>query len=234
MIKNKFFLSTFIALCIGSLSVSAQVGDLRNNLAIGVNGGINMSSMSFQKHRVKQKSLMTPTFGVTARYISEKYFAMICGLQVELNYAQLGWDKKFEFYDGTENKEKGYTHKMNYVQLPFMAHLAFGRDYGVQFFLNIGPQIGYMISDSYAHKGLTETELESEEYGKKIENKFDYGILGGAGLELRTRKLGNFIIEGRYYYGLSDVFNSTKKDYFSQSSHNTIVAKVTYLFDIRK
>lgn len=65
-----------------------------------------------------------------------------------------------------------------------------------------------------------------------MENKFDYGITGGAGLELRT-KAGNFLIEGRYYYALSDFYKSTKKDYFSRSAHGTIVAKITYLFDLK-
>lgn len=36
------------------------------------------------------------TGGLTARYISEKYFAMICGAQVELNISQRGWDELFE------------------------------------------------------------------------------------------------------------------------------------------
>jgi len=60
-----------------------------------------------------------------------------------------------------------------------------------------------------------------------------YGITGGAGLELRT-KAGNFLVEGRYYYALSDFYKSTKKDYFSRSAHGTIVAKITYLFDLKK
>ena len=65
------------------------------------------------------------------------------------------------------------------------------------------------------------------------DNRFDYGITGGAGVELRT-KAGNFLVEGRYYYALSDFYNSTKKDYFSRSAHGVITAKITYLFDLRK
>ena len=49
-----------------------------------------------------------------------------------------------------------------------------------------------------------------EQHDKNVENKFDYGITGGAGLELRT-KAGNFLVEGRYYYALSDFYKSTKK-----------------------
>ena len=217
-----------------TISIQAQTGDQRYNLALGVNGGINLSTVSFDKHTVKQKMLLGPNFGFTARYISEKYFAMICGLQIELNYAQRGWDKKFEFADGSVDDSRGYTRKMNYIEMPFLAHLAFGREVGAQFFVNLGPQIGYLISESESIQGLTQSELDSEEYSKPFENKFDYGIAGGAGLEIRTRKAGHFLIEGRYYYGLSDFYKSAKKDYFSRSAHATITAKITYLFDIKK
>lgn len=74
---------------------------------------------------------------------------------------------------------------------------------------------------------------DTEQHGKPIDNEFDYGIAGGLGVELRT-KAGNFLVEGRYYFGLSDFFSSTKKDYFARSAHGTITAKITYLFDITK
>ena len=45
---------------------------------------------------------------------------------------------------------------------------------------------------------------------------------------------GNFIVEGRYYYALSDFYGSTKKDFFSRSAHGVITAKITYLFDLKK
>ena len=50
-------------------------------------------------------------------------------------------------------------------------------------------------------------------------------------MELNT-KLGHFLLEGRYYYGLSDVFGNAKKDVFSRSNHGAIVAKLSYLFDV--
>lgn len=77
------------------------------------------------------------------------------------------------------------------------------------------------------------TNITVEQHGKAIDNKFDYGIAGGAGIELRT-KAGNFIVEGRYYYALSDFYGSTKKDFFSRSAHGVITAKITYLFDLKK
>lgn len=212
-----------------SLPASAQLGEPRNNFAVGFNAGANYNNISFQP-TIKQNGLLGITGGLTARYISEKYFAMICGVQAELNYSQRGWDEKFEDL----NDDRVYSREMTYVEIPFLAHLAFGRDRGAQFFINLGPQIGFMLSDKEKREGTwTDAQLTQEQYGKSIENKFDYGIVGGAGLEIRT-KAGNFLLEGRYYFGLADFYNSTKKDYFSKSAHTTISARISYLFDIKK
>lgn len=227
--KLKTIIVTTLLSGIYILPASAQIGEQRHNFAVGVNGGINLNSVSFSP-KVRQKNLMGINGGVTARYISEKYFSMICGAQIELNFSQHGWD---EFYEDFPDLQ--YTRTMNYVEIPFLAHLAFGRDRGLQFFIHAGPQIGFLISDSKTisgnwndYKGIT-----VEQHDKAIDNKFDYGITGGAGIELRT-KAGNFLVEGRYYYGLSDFYNSTKKDYFSRSAHGVITAKITYLFDLKK
>ena len=72
-----------------TLPAKAQIGEQRHNFAIGINGGANYSTVSFQP-TIKQNGLLGITGGVTARYISEKYFAMICGAQLELNFSQRG------------------------------------------------------------------------------------------------------------------------------------------------
>lgn len=232
-IKLKTIIGAAFLAGIYVLPSHAQVGDQRHNLAIGVNGGINMNSVSFTPS-VKQKNLMGINGGFTVRYISEKYFNMICGAQIEVNFSQHGWDEYYEDYP-----DLSYTRTMNYVEIPFLAHLAFGKERGMQFFIHAGPQVGFMISDSEKIAGDWEAAIKSnstittEQHGKAIDKKFDYGITGGAGVELRT-KAGNFIVEGRYYYALSDFYNSTKKDYFARSAHGVITAKITYLFDLKK
>lgn len=215
--------------CLISIPASAQLGEQRKNFAIGINAGMSFNKVTFNP-RIKESNLTGINGGITARYISEKYFAMICGIQAELNFAQRGWKEVIE--DGTGNT---YHRTMNYVELPLLAHLAFGRERGLRFFLNLGPQIAFFISDSETMGGGEwDTQYRySAQYGKNVDNKFDYGITGGGGLELRT-KAGNFLAEGRYYFGLSDIFGNTKKDPFGRSAHTVISAKLTYLFDIRK
>jgi hypothetical protein len=229
---KKIFLAALA--CLFTLPMMAQLGEERHNLAVGVNMGMNMTKVDFSP-RIKLNSHNGMTFGVTARYMSEKYFKMMCGIQAEINYTQRGWKENIE--DGSGDT---YSRTMNYVEVPLLAHLSFGKDAldkGMKFFINMGPQVAYFISEkekmseewnpSYRPNGV------SQQYGKMVENKFDYGILGGAGLELST-KAGHFILEGRYYYGLSDFWKSTKKDDFERSGHSYMGVKLTYLFDITK
>ncbi|WP_455586380.1 porin family protein [Bacteroides sp.] len=232
---NKKSIIAIVVLSLGITSpLMAQIGELRHNLAIGINGGVNLNKVTFQP-KIKQNMPMGITGGLTVRYISEKYFAMICGAQLELNISQRGWDDLFETADGKKDLSRSYSREMNYLEIPFLAHLAFGREKGVQFFINLGPQIAFLVSESEKASGWTQEQINArEEYGKKIENKFDYGIAGGGGLEIRTKRAGNFLLEGRYYFGLADFYKTRKKDYFDRAAHNTISIRLTYLFDVTK
>ena len=181
-----------------ALPATAQIGEPRQNFSVGFNGGVNLNSASFTP-KIKQNSLMGITGGLTARYISEKYFAMICGAQVELNISQRGWDELFEVPgengEPVEDPTRKYTRKMTYLDIPFLAHLAFGNEKGLQFFINAGPQIGLLIGESESMENIDMnalTDTQKAVYGDKIQNKFDYGIAGGGGIEFRTKKAGSF------------------------------------------
>ena len=221
----KRILTTIIAITL-ALGIQAQVEEPRSILEIGVAGGLNMSKMEFQP-TIRQFYLQGAGGGVSIRYTSEKYFNMICAAQLEVNFAQRGLKEDFD--DKTNNS---YSRCLNYIEVPFLAHLSFGKEpYGLQFFINLGPQIGFLLSDSEKYEGswsIGSRPIATQAvYGKQVDNIFDYGILGGAGLELKT-KAGNFFIEGRYYYGLGDIFNNSKTDDFGRSANTTIYARIGY------
>jgi hypothetical protein len=225
-----------LLLCIFIPTASAQVGEQRHNFAIGANVGVNLNSASFSP-TVRQKNLMGMTGGITARYISEVYFGLVCGAQLELNFSQHGWD---EFYQDFPDLK--YTRTTNYVEVPFLAHIGIpfgrkqeGKKRPVSLVIHAGPQMGFFIGDSQKQEGDWDSISGAvvEQHTKKIENKFDYGIAAGLGIELHTG-IGNFQLEGRYYYALSDFYKTTKKDYFSRAANGAISVKLTYLFDILK
>ena len=225
-------LTILFALAFGFSLASAQVGDPRNTLSVGVSGGMGTSRVSFIPS-IKQTLSLGPTFGVSIRHISEKYFFMICGTQLECNIANRGWTEMIE--DGSGNE---YTRVSTYVEVPFLAHIGFGREYrGVQGHINLGPQVGYLLGEKEIYGGKQPWDTSNrpnqvtEQYGKLIENKLDYGITASVGIELRTG-LGNFGIEGRYYFGLGNIYGITKRDYFARCANSTISVRGTYSFNL--
>lgn len=213
-----------------SLVAQAQIEQPRRILEIGVSGGLNLSQIDFQP-TIRQEYNKGINGGIFARYTSEKYFGMICAAQVELNFSQRGWIENFD--DGTKN---GYSRSLNYIELPLLAHLSWGKeDKGLQFFINLGPQFAFFMGEKEEYEGNWQIESRPESiraiYGKDIENKFDYGITGGLGFELKT-KAGSFFIEGRYYYGLSDIYKNSKLDEFGRSANNIITVKLGYAIRI--
>lgn len=221
-----------LSLLIFPLIASAQVGESRSDLALGVNGGYVMNQVSFNP-TIKQTMHPGMTAGVTARYTCEKYFSSICAVQAELNYTQLGWKEDIEDSDDT------YQRDINYLQLPLFARMAWGKEQrGLQFFLLLGPQFNFYLSDSDKRGGeWSEKTLSlrpnkvTAQYDLDVQHKFEYGLAGGLGVELSTA-IGHFQLEGRYYYGLSDIFNNGKADPFGRSANGAIFIKTTYLFDL--
>ncbi len=230
------------------LMVKAQVGEYRTDFAVGVNGGYMMSNIGFMPE-VPQKMLGGLTGGLTMRYTCEKYFKSICAIVAEVNLAQTGWkedimdaDRQPVYYadDAQQLNPLSYERKMTYVQIPLMARMGWGRERkGFQFFFQVGPQIGLFMSEKTSTNVVmgkgTANQRSSQVVAQDsmaVEKTFDYGIAAGLGLEFSHRKLGHFLIEGRYYYGLGDIYGNSKSDYFGRSNFGQIVIKATYLFDL--
>ena len=206
----------------------AQVGEYRTDFAIGGNVGYSMSNIAFVPE-VPQGQLGGLTFGFTARYTCEKYFSSICAVVGEVNYAQIGWKERIwdkqdrpvvMLSDTTQSL--AYSRKMSYIQVPFLARLGWGREErsGLQFFFQLGPQIGFFLNETTETNfdRTTQTKNQRSSYvvaqdTMAVENKFDYGIVVGGGVEFSNRHLG-------------------KRDYFARSNFGNIVVKCTYLFDI--
>jgi hypothetical protein len=228
-------LLTLFLFCGIAGQLCAQIGEPRNTLSLGVNGGVNMSSVSFIP-TFKQATKQGITGGLTARYISEKYFALICGIQVEANYAEYGWQTAQEI---GETQHAART--LRYVEVPFLSHVAFGWEDGFQTFIHAGPQVSYLLGESSTMTDDFLRDVPFVQYANRekaavlpVERKLDYGITAGLGFEWNTKRYGRFLVEGRYYLGLSDFFDSGKAADFERSAHRNITLKATYLFDLMR
>ena len=245
MMKLTIRYIVFVLLFSCATVASAQIGQHRNDFSIGVNGGYTLSNVGFTP-KVTQSLLGGTTAGLSWRYVCEKYFSTICSIYGEVNYTQMGWKERILTTDNQPviNAVSGlpeqYSRTLNYLQVPVFAHLAWGKEHsGMQFFFQLGPQFGYLLSE----KTITNFNFKDRNTADRsnvvcaqdtmaVENKFDYGIAAGAGIELSVRRVGHFLLEGRYYYGLGNIYGGSKRDYFSKSNNSSIVVKLTYLFDV--
>lgn len=232
------FIALIIVLAAFALPSSAQVGEPRNDFAVGINGGVVANKVGFTP-KINQFFNFGPTFGLTFRYTSERYMGMYCAFQAEANYAALGW-KEDIYSSANEKLEDEYRRALGYIQVPLLANLGFGQiDRGFKGYFVAGPQFGYLINDkehrseTWTMRGLFPDRMNNviSQYDKPVENKFEYGITGGLGGEFSTA-VGHFLVEGRYYMALSNLYSNAKTEPFPKSNNSTITLKVTYLIDL--
>ena len=186
-------------------------------LIVGVKGGITLSAGSFQnaggvaEKQNRYYHLWGVTGGAVFRYSGEKY----AGLQIEANFCQRGWAESGEF-----------SRTLNYVQIPLLTHVFFGKKW-FRFFINAGPEIAFLINEK------NDSGYDSNFVTEKVKNRFDYGIAAGGGFELHT-KVGIYQVEGRYEFGLGDVFASSPSNTFSSSKNRNVLITLGVLFNLKK
>ncbi len=229
---KKTILTTIIVLFSLILPIAVQAQTLyESRVSVGGKVGMTMSKTMFAPS-VQQAMLSGFTAGVTFRYAEEKNF----GLLAEFNITQRGWKEDFEEYPFE------YSRQLTYLQIPIMTHITFGST-KVKGFFNAGPEFGYMIGESvtanfnvndYANvDGFQIVNRHNEQLVLPIKNKLDYGISAGAGIEFIAKRKHSFMLEGRFYYGLGNIFGSRKKDAFSASTSMSIMITLGYMYRLK-
>ena len=197
---------------------------------IGFKGGATLSRVSFTPH-VKQSLLPGVQMGLTARYTEEKVFGIIA----ELLLNQRGWKENYE------GAPFAYQRSLTYITLPVLTHIYFGGP-RLKGFVNLGASVSYMLSskiksdfnyaDALGQPGFP-AHRSVEQMALPIDTKFDYGILGGVGFEVVVARKHSLLVEGRYYFGLGSIFDTSKKGIFSASRNTSIDISLAYLFRLK-
>lgn len=198
---------------------------------LGVRGGVAFSEVMF-KPSITQKFGMGSTFGVSFRYSEENHF----GLIAEVNFVQRGWAEKFE------DLPYKYQRKLNYIEIPVMSHIYFGRR--GKFFFNAGPEVAYYLGDKITSDfdyvnpgdlpGFNDKNRRTAQLTMEPTQKLDFGIVGGLGGEFSINSRNSLAVEARVYYGIGNVMPSGRQDYFSISNQLSIAVTAQYWFRIKK
>ena len=175
---------TIILLITSTLLTQAQ--DRKNKATVGIKGGYNVSSVSFNGTSETER-----LHGFHIGIYGESYLSKYVALQPEILYSQQGY--KIVDDSGT------YTQELDYINIPLMLKL-----YPVKsFFLEAGPQIGFSIS----HKETFDSGFVLYDTSEEFEpNNLDWGVNVGAGFKSDS----GISIGARYHLGQSDIYDEDK------------------------
>lgn len=220
-------LAIALLLCL-PVSTEAQT-HYTSQVSIGVKGGVDLSRMFFNPS-VKQNLKPGAMAGFMFRYVEQRNF----GFVAELNFMQRGWSENFEGADFS------YSRTLDYIQIPVLAHIYFGRR--GKFFINIGPEIGFRLSDKVKSSfDVSQAESlpgfpkyhETMQYTEEVRQRVDFGICGGIGGEFSINPRHSLILETRFYYGLGNLFGASRRDNFNASNSMALEITLGYWFRVK-
>lgn len=159
--------------------------ELNDYTMIGIQYGVGLSQVIWNPVQKQDMLLMPVNFGITyTRYGKMFGYMPYFGFQAGLFYGQEGYQFKYD-------KEDDYTYTiegaekvvMEVVELPVLAHLHYDV-WKLKLIANLGCYGGYRLS---IHRFPGKTGKVDESVANSFlptDNRFDYGIKGGAGIGL--------------------------------------------------
>lgn len=230
-----YFKTLVLSACLLAAAACAAQTHYKAHISVGGRAGVTLSRLDISPS-MPQNMLLGSTGAVTFRYAEEKLF----GLVAELGWAQRGWKENFSYDD--QKSPLSYSRQFTYLTLPVMTQIIFGGR-RAKCFINLGPEVSYMLGESIsanfdyinptAAPGWPDRARQTAQMSMAVKNKFDYGICGSIGGEFYLRPRHSVTLEVRYYFGLGNVFPSSKADTFSASRCTSIEATLGYYFRLK-
>lgn len=232
----KFFKKSRTACIVGAMMFVPQIifaqSHFASKVSVGMHAGADFSQISFYPS-VPQSFLPGVTAGIAIRYIEENHFGIIA----ECNFTQRGWKEDFK-----DTSQFNYSRTINYIEIPVYAHIYFGSQ-KARFFVNAGPEINFFLAESTSSNfnpyeisvipNFPNKNRATDQMLLPVQKKVDYGISGGLGIEFQINKRHSIFLEGRFYYGLGNIFNDKRIDPFGASNSMTISATAGWWFRLK-
>ena len=177
-----------VLLVVVAMFVAGLAGKAQSKFSLGPNVGIGSSWIS---NTPNSKAKVAGDLGLSLVYSAAEHFA-------------LGLDAKYSFEGGKfSSNNQTTTANLNYFRVPLKAIYFFG-SYGkkVRPKIYAGPSFGFLAGGKTTIESTIQTiTVNSKNYYKS----FDFGVMAGAGLNVRLVKNTWFNADVNYLHGISDV-----------------------------
>jgi len=180
----------------------------QNNTEMGIKGGLDLANLTDDASGVKSKL----GFGIGAliRFNQSPQFS----IQPEVLLIQKGAKEK-------EDDSDGESINFTYIEIPvlFKYQPPSESSYKPAFFA--GPAFGLLLS----------AKIGDDDFKDQMKGT-EFGLVFGAGVDIKTKKRGYISIDGRYTFGLSDILDSEYDD--SSVKNGVFYIGLSYIFSPKK
>lgn len=195
-----------ISLLTGILLMLVATTGVNAQSYVGVRAGYGMGSARIFPEREMQTLGGMMSAGISYKYFSDMRF--VGAIQADLQYFQRGFK-----YDLIKDSDTSYQRRINSIELPLMWHphfYIFNRKGRV--FMNLGLNLSYNLNSTFEETSKKNGVLDKGDYEMKLvrDNRWGYGLVGGFGVSFFYDRF-EFLFEGRYYYGYSDILKNHNK-----------------------
>ena len=184
-----------------TLLATSLANDVFAQARAGIKGGLNVSNL-YIDDLDDENARYGFNIGVFGQVLSSETFA----IQPELLFSTKG---SKAFYEGIIDQTVKYN--LNYLDLPVLAVFKLGESAEI----HIGPYASYLLAANVSYSG----DIANGDYkiDKDHLKSFDYGLVGGFGLNFGTVQVG-----ARYNYGLVKIADSNAAELFLGDSKNSV------------
>ncbi len=192
-ILSVFALTTALALSLGN-NAMAQA-------RAGIKGGLNVSNLYIDDIHDENAR-----YGLNVGFYGQVLSSDVFAIQPELLFSTKGTKA---FYGGIVEQTVKYN--LNYLDLPVLAVFKLGKSAEI----HVGPYASYLLNANISYSG--DIANGDSEIDKDNLKSFDYGLVGGFGLNFGAVQVG-----ARYNYGLVKIADSNAAEFLLGDSKNSV------------
>jgi hypothetical protein len=198
---------------VGFVSISSaqeQKAAIDNSLSpkLGVKAGVNLSNLYVDN--VDDENMKV---GLNIGLFAKLPLARGFSIQPELLYSSKG--AKLNYNNILLGKGE-YRFNLNYVELPVLAVVNVAKNINIQ----AGGYVSYLASANIKDMDSDGTISNIKDLNAENFNRFDYGLVGGVGIDVQL-----FTVGVRYNYGLKEVGESgSLSGRLTENSKNSVIS----------
>ena len=171
---------------------------MNNTSRFGIKGGVSLGDLKFKD--VDNAPSTEKKTNFDAGFFADIPMGTAISFAPELIYSGQGARINVKSNVGTTTTTTSYSQQLNYINLP----LLFKAKTPGGFFVETGPQAGYLITAKATDMSANGSDISGETDNKDAFKKFDVAWVGGIGYMSRMG-LG---IDARYNSGLTKAYNN--------------------------